>query len=148
MQPGKIGRIAKYLLVTFFTLMLGSSGVIKAMDLHRFELVLQRLYGGFPSGVYPVLAIGIIGFELVAAVALWYRRTRVAASWAIAVMMWFFVLVHVRILLFFPNLNCGCFGRLFDRPPGFKTLGENIGFLLLAIWMARLASRKIVSDAA
>ena len=132
------------LLLVFFTLMLGISGVAKAADIGRFEKVVEHLYRGLPSALYPLAAWGMIAFELVAAAAIWFRRTRVWASWAIAAAMWFFVLVQVRIFLFFPGLDCSCFGKYFTRKPGFKTLGENLVFLVLAIGMARLASRKEV----
>ena len=83
-----------------------------------------------------------IAFELSAAVAIWFSRTRVAASWAIAVVMWFFVLVQLRILLFFPRLDCGCFGKVCSRKLGFRTLAENIVFVALAIWMVKRASQE------
>lgn len=132
-------RILLYILMVFFSVMLGTSGVYKALDASRFATIAGRLYDGFPTAVYRPLALGFIVFEFGAAAALWFRPIRVRVSWSIALVMWFLMLVHVRILLFFPHLDCGCFGRLFNRPPGFRTLAENAVFFLSAVLMARLA---------
>lgn len=133
---------ALWILLAFFLLMLLVSGVAKLLDPPRFQQVVNRLYGPLPKPLLLTASWALIAFELVAAAALLVKRFRVRAAYAIAGLMWLFVLVQLRILLFFPGLDCGCFGKLFQRKPGFRTFGETVLFFLLALWMVRLAKRQ------
>ena len=108
--------------------MLPVSGVAKLLDPPRFQQVVNHLYGPLPKPLLLTASWALIAFELVAAAALLVKRFRVCAAYAIAGLMWLFVLVQLRILLFFPGLDCGCFGKLFQRKPGFRTFGETVVF--------------------
>lgn len=123
-------KISLYALILFYNAVFVVSGFAKAYDFQRFLEVLEKLYRGFPGIVYFLLATLFLCFEFAVAVGLWFRKTRQVACWAIATATWFFIMVHIRIMIFFPQTNCNCYGALFDRPATFRTLFENIGLFI------------------
>jgi hypothetical protein len=129
-------------LILLYALVMGASAVLKSLDMGSFLRVLGRLYPGWSHEAYWIGAALLIGLELAVAVALWVPGIRVEAAWVLTGLAWIFVLVHVRILLFFPQTNCNCFGRLFNRPPGLRTMSENVAFLLGALLLLVVSRRQ------
>jgi len=140
-------KIILYLLSVCFTLIFLFSAIGKISDMAGFSRALSSLYYGLPYIFYNIIARSFVCCELVIGLAILTKQTRIATSWAIVVLTWLFVLVHVRIMLFFPNTDCHCFGRLFDRPATWRTLCENILLFLAALALLRLAysERKTVN---
>ena len=139
-------KIITYILVLFFNAVFLISGVAKTLDFQRFSEVLEKLYYGFPGFLYTLFAGSFLCFEFAVAICLWFSKTRLIACWAIAIATWFFIMVHIRIMLFFPQTNCNCYGNLFDRPATFKTLFENIGLFIGAVILLLLVRRNIKKE--
>ena len=138
----KIIKIIVYALILFYNAVFVVSGFAKAYDFQRFVEILEKLYHGFPEVLYFLFAALFLCFEFMVAIGLWFKKTRQVACWAIVTATWFFIMVHIRIMIFFPETNCNCYGALFDRPANWHTLFENIGLFIGAIIFFLLVRRK------
>ena len=138
----KIIKFVVYFLILFYNAVFLVSGFAKAYDFQTFVEVLEKLYRGFSGNFYVLFAALFLCFEFAVAIGLWFRKTRQISCWAIAIATWFFIMVHIRIMIFFPHTNCNCYGSLFDRPATFRTLFENIGLFIGSIILLFLVRKK------
>jgi len=123
------------------------SGIVKLMDPVGAGLVMKEYYAflhlgflGFSSkfmGVFFALAETVIGTALITGV---WRR--VVAQCAIA-LQGFFTLLTLLLVIFKPEMDCGCFGEAIHLTHG-ETFIKNI--ILLALLLAYYIPRKHLGE--
>ena len=126
-----IRRISAVLLGTVLFL----SGVLKLMDPEGAELVVEEylsfLHLGFLSGLAGFAGSGMALLEALLGAALITGVWRKVTCIATGVLMGFFTLLTVALVIWNPNMDCGCFGEIVHLTH-VQSLVKNI--ILLGLW--------------
>lgn len=135
--------MARWVLILAWLLALAfaATGLVKALDVVGFALILQD-YRLFPDVLLMPLALGVVLTEFAIAIGLLGAATRkVAALAAMAMASVNALVLSVTLLRGVELANCGCFGVFLARPLTPFTPLEDVVLFLLA-WLVWREARE------
>ena len=132
-------RVVAWLIRLFLGGFYVLAGGLKVGDPGKFAEAVSN-YRLLPHEAINLVAIMLPWIEVAAGVFLIFGLWLKASAWLINAMTVMFIAAISSAVARGLNVECGCFGTVGGRRVGLTAIAEDVGLLLLGLWLVRLTS--------